>query len=25
MGLATYDIWLSSPEDAYYNAALSEQ
>jgi transglutaminase-like putative cysteine protease len=25
MGLASYDIWLSSPEDAYYNAALSEQ
>lgn len=25
MGLAAYDIWLSSPEDAYYNAALSEQ
>ncbi len=24
-GLAAYDIWLSSPEDAYYNAALSEQ
>jgi transglutaminase-like putative cysteine protease len=23
--LAAYDIWLSSPEDAYYNAALSEQ
>jgi transglutaminase-like putative cysteine protease len=25
IGLAAYDIWLSSPEDAYYNAALSEQ
>jgi transglutaminase-like putative cysteine protease len=25
IGLASYDIWLSSPEDAYYNAALSEQ
>jgi hypothetical protein len=25
VGLAAYDIWLSSPEDAYYNAALSEQ
>jgi transglutaminase-like putative cysteine protease len=25
MGLRSYDIWLSSPEDAYYNAALSEQ
>jgi Transglutaminase-like superfamily len=25
MSLAAYDIWLSSPEDAYYNAALSEQ
>ena len=25
LGLAAYDIWLSSPEDAYYNAALSEQ
>jgi hypothetical protein len=23
--LDAYDIWLSSPEDAYYNAALSEQ
>ena len=23
--LAAYEIWLSSPEDAYYNAALSEQ
>lgn len=23
--LAAYDIWLSSPEDAYYNAAFSEQ
>jgi hypothetical protein len=25
INLASYDIWLSSPEDAYYNAALSEQ
>ena len=25
IGLASYDIWLSSPEDADYNAALSEQ
>jgi transglutaminase-like putative cysteine protease len=25
INLANYDIWLSSPEDAYYNAALSEQ
>jgi hypothetical protein len=25
MNLAAYDIWLSSPEDAYFNAALSEQ
>jgi len=25
MSLAAYDIWLSSPEDAYYNAALSDQ
>jgi hypothetical protein len=25
LNLAAYDIWLSSPEDAYYNAALSEQ
>jgi len=25
MNLASYEIWLSSPEDAYYNAALSEQ
>jgi Transglutaminase-like superfamily len=25
LSLAPYDIWLSSPEDAYYNAALSEQ
>ena len=25
INLAAYDIWLSSPEDAYYNAALSEQ
>jgi transglutaminase-like putative cysteine protease len=25
LGLASYDIWLSTPEDAYYNAALSEQ
>jgi hypothetical protein len=25
MSLAAYDIWLSSPEDAYFNAALSEQ
>jgi len=25
LSLAAYDIWLSSPEDAYYNAALSEQ
>jgi transglutaminase-like putative cysteine protease len=25
VNLASYDIWLSSPEDAYYNAALSEQ
>jgi hypothetical protein len=25
IGPAPYDIWLSSPEDAYYNAALSEQ
>jgi hypothetical protein len=25
ISLAAYDIWLSSPEDAYYNAALSEQ
>jgi hypothetical protein len=23
LGLSTYEIWLSSPEDAYYNAALS--
>jgi hypothetical protein len=23
--LAAYEIWLSSPEDAYYNATLSEQ
>ena len=23
--LAAYEIWLSSPEDAYFNAALSEQ
>jgi transglutaminase-like putative cysteine protease len=23
--LAAYEIWLSSPEDAYYNAAFSEQ
>ena len=23
LNLATYEIWLSSPEDAYYNAALS--
>jgi hypothetical protein len=23
--LAQYEIWISSPEDAYYNAALSEQ
>src|SRR5215470_3999443 len=25
VALMNYDIWLSSPEDAYYNAALSEQ
>ncbi len=25
IALAAYEIWLSSPEDAYYNAALSEQ
>jgi hypothetical protein len=25
VALAAYEIWLSSPEDAYYNAALSEQ
>jgi hypothetical protein len=25
LALMNYDIWLSSPEDAYYNAALSEQ
>jgi transglutaminase-like putative cysteine protease len=25
INLANYDIWLSSPEDAYFNAALSEQ
>ena len=25
MNLASYEIWLSSPEDAYYNAALSDQ
>ncbi|HEY4240724.1 MAG TPA: transglutaminase domain-containing protein [Kofleriaceae bacterium] len=25
IGVATYDIWLSSSEDAYYNAALSVQ
>jgi hypothetical protein len=25
MALMAYDIWLSSPEDASYNAALSEQ
>jgi len=25
MNLAAYDIWLSSPEDAYVNAARSEQ
>ena len=25
ISLAAYDIWLSSPEDAYFNAALSEQ
>jgi len=25
LNLITYEIWLSSPEDAYYNAALSEQ
>jgi transglutaminase-like putative cysteine protease len=25
LNLAPYEIWLSSPEDAYYNAALSEQ
>jgi transglutaminase-like putative cysteine protease len=25
INLAAYDIWLSSPEDAFYNAALSEQ
>jgi transglutaminase-like putative cysteine protease len=25
MKLAAYDIWLSSPEDAYYNASVSEQ
>jgi transglutaminase-like putative cysteine protease len=25
MSLAAYDLWLSSPEDAYFNAALSEQ
>jgi hypothetical protein len=24
LGLATYEIFLSSPEDAYYNAALSD-
>lgn len=24
VALAAYEIWLSSPEDAYYNAALSE-
>jgi transglutaminase-like putative cysteine protease len=24
LNLASYEIWLSSPEDAYYNAALSE-
>jgi hypothetical protein len=23
LALSTYEIWLSSPEDAYYNAALS--
>ncbi|HLL23633.1 MAG TPA: transglutaminase domain-containing protein [Kofleriaceae bacterium] len=23
LGLSTYEIWLSSPEDAYYNASLS--
>jgi hypothetical protein len=23
--LKSYEVWLSSPEDAYYNAALSEQ
>jgi transglutaminase-like putative cysteine protease len=25
VSLAAYEIWLSSPEDAYFNAALSEQ
>jgi hypothetical protein len=25
MALKAYDVWLSSPGDAYYNAALSEQ
>lgn len=25
ISLAAYEIWLSSPEDAYFNAALSEQ
>ncbi|HET9623766.1 MAG TPA: hypothetical protein VFP84_20480, partial [Kofleriaceae bacterium] len=25
LGLAAYDIWLSSPEDPSYNASLSEQ
>jgi hypothetical protein len=25
LAVGTHDIWLSSPEDAYYNAALSEQ
>ena len=24
ISLAAYEIWLSSPEDAYFNAALSE-
>ena len=25
IALRAYEVWLSSPEDAYYNAALSEQ
>lgn len=25
VALKAYEVWLSSPEDAYYNAALSEQ